>query len=81
MARERVIDVYVPVGGGIAGGVGVMGALFAAAVLVALAALVAVVLLFPSHEPSTQSPTRVIGSCEPFCGVAPTSTVPAGSAR
>ncbi|MEV0712761.1 hypothetical protein [Nocardia aurea] len=79
MARERIVEVVVPIvpdsGGGGIGVVSSMAVLLAGVVFFALAAMVAVTLAFPSHDPSAPSPTRVVGPCEPFCVLR--TTIPA----
>lgn len=79
MARERVVDVWVPVGSGgsgFLGGVGAMAALFIAVVVVALLVLLAVMVAFPSRDYSPTPSTRTPGPCEPFCSLR-TATAPA----
>lgn len=81
MARERVVDVYVPVIAPSGGGFGGVGAIFAgvaAAVLFAVLVLLVVVAVFPSprHEPTGIRP----GTCEPFCRVS-TTAAPVPSAQ
>jgi len=85
MARERIVEVVVPIvpdsGGRGIGVVSSMALLLAGVVLFALAVMVVVTLAFPPHDPSTPSPTRVIGDCAPFCGLRTTTSVVPGGER
>ncbi|WP_280393444.1 hypothetical protein [Nocardia wallacei] len=74
MARERVVDVYVPVIAPAASGLGGVGAIFAlagGAVVVAVLVMVAVALTHP--EPQHRYYDR---QCEPFCSVSTAAPVP-----
>ncbi|WP_280266565.1 hypothetical protein [Nocardia wallacei] len=79
MARERVVDVYVPVvavsGGGL-GGVGAIFAVVVAAVAVAVLAMFVVALAFPSHRHTPDPATRQPGTCAPFCPVSSSAGAP-----
>lgn len=86
MARERIVEVVVPIvpdsGGRGVGVVSSMALLLASVVFLALAAMVAVTLAFPGHDPSAPSPTRVVGPCEPFCSLRTTTpSAPMGGDR
>ncbi|WP_280336087.1 hypothetical protein [Nocardia wallacei] len=74
MARERVVDVYVPVVAPSAAGFGGVGAIFAVAggvVVVAVLVMVVVVLTHPA--PQHRYYDR---PCEPFCPVTTAVRVP-----
>ncbi|WP_216915194.1 hypothetical protein [Nocardia noduli] len=77
MARERIVEVVVPIvpdsGGRGIGVVSSMAMWVAGVVLFALAVMAVVTLAFPPHDPSAPSPTRVIGDCSPFCPLSTTA--------
>lgn len=75
MARERFVDVHVPV---VSGGIGVGPILVVPLLVVAFGVLVAVLICATHPAPHHTYYPR---SCDPFCSTTPTATAVEGVSR